>query len=269
MRLLCSTGAFSRFPDLTDHRRVLEFAPRLPVDALELLVFPTWDLDAVAAELASSAVDLPVVHADKTVGAALGAATLEERAAAAARLEDNVRFAARVGAGVVVLHLWDLPESDADLSRNIEAVERCHDAAAAEGVVLAIETTPCDHATPLANVAAVLAAESRAAVALDTEFLALHEELDAALAADWLWHRPVVRHVHVKDYGGSLRGTDGLRRYLQPGEGELDFPAVIESLRERGFTGTLSLESSAVGPDGEVDVGRIERSLDYLADLVA
>src|ERR1700674_2419073 len=37
MQLLCSTGAFSRFPELTDYQSILEYGPLLAVDGLEVM----------------------------------------------------------------------------------------------------------------------------------------------------------------------------------------------------------------------------------------
>jgi sugar phosphate isomerase/epimerase len=176
-------------------------------------------------------------------------------------------LAETLGAELVVLHLWDSPQSDAHLQRNLETLARCHEAASRAGVDLAVETLPSDHRTPLGNIRKVIDTDGRLAVALDTEFLALHGELTVALDAEWLWERRVVRHIHIKDFDGSLRDTNGRRRYLHPGEGDIDFAAVVRTLRRRTFTGTISLESSAVGPTGEVDVRRIEGSLSLLSSL--
>jgi sugar phosphate isomerase/epimerase len=269
IKLVCSTGAFTHFPDFADHRAILEFGPRLDVEGLELVVFPTWELKVVVRDLLRSGLSFPVVHADKTVGVDLSAATARRREEGAARLSENVRLAETLGAELVVLHLWDLPQSDAHLLRNLEGLARCHGAASRAGVALAVETLPSDHGTPLANIREVIETDGRLAVALDTEFLALHGELSVALDEDWLWERRVVRHVHVKDFDGSLRDANGRRRYLHPGEGDIDFAAVVRALRRRAFAGTISLESSAVGPTGDVDVRRIEESLALLSSFVS
>jgi sugar phosphate isomerase/epimerase len=268
-RLVCSTGAFTRFPDRSDHRAILDFGPCFDVEGLELVVFPTWDLDVVAVDLLSSGLRFPVVHADKTVGSGLGAPTAAEREAGAARLAENVRLAETLGAKLVVVHLWDSPESDADLEPNLETLARCQQAASRAGVEFAVETLPSGHSTPLGNIRKVIDADGRLTVALDTEFLALHGELTIALGSDWLWEHGVIRHMHIKDFDGSLRDANGRRRYLHPGDGKIDFAAVVRTLKRRAFTGTVSLESSAVGPNGDVDVRRIKQSLSLLTFLAS
>ena len=89
-----------------------------------------------------------------------------------------------------------------------------------------------------------------------------HGELDAALVDDGLWER--VAHIHVKDYAGSLRDSDGNRRYLIPGEGEIDFDGIFDTLRRRAYEGALTLEVSAVSADGLVSEQRFRQAQAWL-----
>jgi sugar phosphate isomerase/epimerase len=268
-RLLCSTGAFTRLPDRSDHSAILTFGPRLDVEGLELLVFPHWELRVVERDLVRSGLRFPAIHADKSVAEGLGSPNVAVRAAATARLIENIRLAESLESETVVLHLWGLPESDANIHGNLEAMAECHDVAAVAGVALAVETVPCTHGTPLANIRELLAAGRPLSVALDTEFLALHGELDRAVEAEWLWDTGAVEHVHIKDYDGAMYDGKGARRYLHPGEGEINFAAVVGALRDRKFAGYLSLESSAVEPNGDVDLERIKNSLVFLTGLLS
>ena len=45
-------------------------------------------------------------------------------------------------------------------------------------------------------------------IALDTEFLAMHNQLEAVSKADWLWQQNRVRHIHIKDYDDNASSTD-------------------------------------------------------------
>ena len=56
----------------------------------------------------------------------------------------------------------------------------------------------------------------------------------------------------MKDWGGDLRDRNGLRRYLLPGEGVIDFEHVYGSLAERGYDGAMTLEISALDVEGAV-----------------
>jgi sugar phosphate isomerase/epimerase len=162
-----------------------------------------------------------------------------------------------------VLHLWELPVGDRRLEENLGLLPTCLDIAASAGLKLAVETIPCSVGTPLESVHRAIACDKRCCVTLDTEFLALHGQLEAALADDALWDR--VAHVHVKDFAGGLRDPDGTRRYLLPGEGEIDFEGVFETLRRRRYDGALTLEVSAVTAEGQVDATRLREAVAWLA----
>jgi sugar phosphate isomerase/epimerase len=87
---------------------------------------------------------------------------------------------------------------------------------------------------------------------LDTEFLAMHGELEDAPDAGL-----PVGHVHVKDFAGKIRHGDPRTRYLLPGEGSLDVDGFLDRLRTNEYDGTVTLEPSAVDPDGGLDRGRL------------
>ncbi len=256
--ILCSSGVlFHRGPDgrlvapRDDHvADILSVGPRMPVDGIEVLVTRRMvgSLKEAADRLLVSSMSFPVIHGPKHVGAALPSQE------AVSQLDEAAWFAATIGAQDLVLHLWDLPESDTDFAGRLKAVVIAADVAAKHGIRLLIETIPCQESTPLRNLERVLEHEPRVGVALDTEFLALHGELEEALAADWLWAEGHVRHVHIKDYDGNLSGPDGTRRYLMPGDGLIDFPGVFRAFNKRRFPGTISLEAATYLHDGKPDI---------------
>ncbi|HUP27076.1 MAG TPA: sugar phosphate isomerase/epimerase family protein [Chloroflexia bacterium] len=270
VQLLCSTGAFSRDPDLTSHEAILEYGSQLPVDGLEVIFYPSWYsyTGCIAADLAAAGVRFPVVHAEKSIGPLLGTAEEDNKTEALRRLEVNCRFASQVGARLLVLHLWGFPGSDEHFDRNLGELPACLDIADAERVRLAIETVPCSTSNPLTNVSLAVERDARCLVALDTEFLAMHGQVDACVAPGPLWAGRKIAHVHVKDYDGRTAEKDGRRRYLHPGEGRIDFGRLFCSLRTGGFDGTVSLESSAVSVDGRVDTHKIGESLQVLRQFI-
>jgi sugar phosphate isomerase/epimerase len=270
-RVLCSTGAFTRersnFPD---YRAILQYGPTLDVDGLELLFYHQWyeQFDQVAADLRASGLSFPVIHAEKTIGPALGASEPEQRAALR-KLRENCRLGQQLGAELLVLHLWGLPGSDEQFECNLSMLGECLKIAADADMALAVETIPCLQADPLTNVRRAIEQDARAQVALDTEFLAYHQQLDEALASDWLWQEGRVKHIHIKDYNGQLADANGYRRFLHPGEGQIDFARFFDRLVQRGFAGTISLEASVVHPDGRVDLPKLHASLADLRRLAA
>jgi sugar phosphate isomerase/epimerase len=258
--ILVSTGAVTRDPHNTDHRTILQQAPNLGATGFELLVHRAWygHLDDVVEELRASPLSFPVVHAEKSIGAGLGSEAPDEADEALATLEVNCRAAAAIGAKMLVLHLWQPPTGDDAIERNLDRLPACLDTAEAYNLVLAIETSRGTAGTPLANIALALARDARCRITLDTEALAFHGQLEASIASDWLWADNLVRHVHLKDFDGRLRDGSG-RRHLLPGEGTLELQAFLTGLVERRYGGAITLEATAVMPNGELDNARLER----------
>jgi len=249
VRPLLPTGSVTRNPDFTDHLRILQHVP--PAD-FELSIYDSWD-ERVVDDLQG----LPIVtaHADKTIGA-----TLSGDRPALKRFALNCRIASALGAETLVFHLWELPDGDRRLERNLAHLPSLLDTAEEHGLTLAVETIPCSVGTPIDNVRRACERDPRCRVTLDTEFLALHGQLDRAQE---LGDR--VAHLHVKDFDPAVWGTKP-RRYLLPGEGVLDIDGLLVRL---AYDGSLTLEMSAVQDDGGVDADRLEAAAAWLRRLSA
>ena len=196
----------------------------------------------------------------------------------------NCWLGSRIGTRVLVLHLWGWPELDNNLDNNLERLRECIDIAARHGIELAIETIPCRRSDPLSNVHRAVQRDGRSRIALDTEFLAKHqqietvflehsiatggEQIETVFTTDWLWQKSLVRHAHIKDYDGEGFSPDGRRRYLHPGEGGIDFARFFAGLKQHNFAGTISLEAPAIDQGGHVDLARLRASLASLRQMI-
>jgi sugar phosphate isomerase/epimerase len=271
MQLLCSTGTFSRFPNFTDYHALLTYGPQLDVEGFELMFYPAWypQIERIAEDLSKSHLKIPVIHTEKNIGTALGNPEPATRAQGVQWLEENCRLGHLLGASVLVLHLWGWPELDDHLEYNLQPLHECLDIATRYGLELAIETIPCRKADPLHNVHKAIEQDQRCRVALDTEFLAQHQQLQEVFQAHWLWQSEYVCHAHIKDFDGQAFSTDGNRRYLHPGEGHIDFTRFFTDLKHSGFQGTISLESPVIAADGNVNLPKLQQSLSMLRQLLA
>ncbi|HCI79195.1 MAG TPA: hypothetical protein DHW02_05860 [Ktedonobacter sp.] len=265
MQLLCSTGTFSRFPDYVDYHIVLRYGPLLDVSGFELMFYPSWygNAERIGSELRASGLAFPAMHTEKSIGVSLGKPTSEEREQGIQFFAENCRLAEMLNTRVLVLHLWNWPDLDDHLENNLQALPLCLDIAAQHHVQLAVETIPGRHHTPLDNVQRAVEYDARCHVALDTEFLAQYDQLEEVFHRDWLWQNGRVSHVHIKDYDGKPF-VDGARRYLHPGEGNIDFERFFHNLKQRGFNGNVSLESPAVDATGQVAIKHIQQSLTFI-----
>jgi sugar phosphate isomerase/epimerase len=249
---------------------ILGIGPDLPVDGLEVMFYESWygQVGQVAADLVASGLRLPVVHAEKSISNGLGRGDGPELELAYDRLGVNCDLARQIGARILVLHLWGLPESDTVFERNLRALPRCVGIAGEYGLQLAVETIPCAASDPLTRVRQAVEHDDRCRVALDTEFLALHGQLEEVFEQEWIWREGRAVHVHVKDFDGRMRDSAGQRRYVEPGEGEIDFGRFFAALGAREYNGAVSLESPVIAQDGSIDTARLRRTLFYLRDLI-
>lgn len=259
----------SRNSIYTSHLQVLRYGPQLDVDGFELMFYKPWypDIERIADELRASQLSIPVMHAEKDIGVLLGSASAEDRQHSVYLLAENCRLGSLIGTHIVVLHLWGWPQLDDYLEYNLEQLHRCIDAAEQYGIKLAIETIPARHADPLTNVQRAFRQDQRSYIALDTEFLAQYEQMDAVFVTPWLWEHERVQHIHIKDFDGQPF-RDGKRRYLHPGEGNIDFVRFFTQLKQHHYTGYVSLESPTINNNGYVDIGRLQESLNFVRALL-
>ncbi|HXL37916.1 MAG TPA: sugar phosphate isomerase/epimerase family protein [Ktedonobacteraceae bacterium] len=270
MQLLCSTGTFSRFPDLTDYRSILTYGPELEVDGLELMFYPDWssEIEQIATALIQSQLRFPAIHAEKGIAPALTSSRPGEPEQGWQWMQASCRLAKSLGANLLIFHLWGYPNYDENIEKNLQLLNDCMKIAEEFGLQLVIETVPCKYNDPLSNILRAVEQEPNVLVALDTEFLEMHNQLEAALEADWLWQYNRVRHIHIKDYDGNLYSTGNFRRYLHPGEGSINFRKFFDLLKLHSFKGNISLESSVVNQDGSRDIHKLKQNLSMLHGML-
>jgi len=263
---LCSTGCFSRDPGLSSIDVITTGMRQLRGTSFEVIFYSTWfgAADEIARKIVATGALTPVLHAEKSIGPAFAGDADPE--VAFERFELNCRFARAIGAHLMVLHLWGLPDSDRRLGRNLAALPRLLDVAESYGLKLSIETLLCAVGTPLDAVVRCRSVDQRAGITLDTAFLAMHDQLGAAITDDRLW--PGVDHVHLKDRADPRSGW-GSAPYVHPGQGKLELRAMINGLHARGYTGTVTLEAPALREDDSPDIARIEESLEWIHSACA
>ena len=131
IQLLCSTGAFSHYPDLTGHQAIIKYGPFLKVDGFEIMFYTQWysQIEQIAEELLRTNLLFPAMHAEKNIGTALGQPDAIARQHGIHLLEENCKLAQMLGSNLLVLHLWNWPELDDNLDNNLSALHECYDIA--------------------------------------------------------------------------------------------------------------------------------------------
>ena len=260
--ILCSTGAFVSRLNGRDYTLIPRIAPQLAGDGLEFMMYDSWydRMDDIVSAL--DGLTIPVLHVDKQVGEKISRGAPGDDTAAMADFQKNCAMARRLGAGTLVLHLWNGQPSDHAFHRNLSAFGELRRMAQDEGLLLTVENVVCAAADPLTHFQQLREHYPDVRFTYDTKMAAFHHQQDVWYEPEcaWLWQEHRIAHVHLNDYAGGYRDWEHLR-VPPPGEGWVDLPRAAAALAAHGYTGAVTSEASAVRPDGTVDVERLNRTL--------
>jgi sugar phosphate isomerase/epimerase len=90
---------------------------------------------------------------------------------------------------------------------------------------------------------------SEMGVTIDLEYMYLRN-LDLQTLLDMFGGK--VLNIHFRDSDGSLLDSDGKRKYIVPGEGEIDLWSVVDTLQTSGYDNAITIEVSYRDPDNIV-----------------
>jgi sugar phosphate isomerase/epimerase len=219
------------------------------------------DADALLAVTGAHGLDVPAIGTGQAWGEEGLSFTDPEgavRAAAIQRVRDHIPFAARTGAVIIIGLLRGIVKpgtgQEQAMAWLVDALQQCSAAAAPHGVRLALE--PINrYETSLINsipdcidlIGAVGAANF--GVLADTFHMNIE---DASIEGSLRQAGPRLFHVHF---------ADSNRWY--PGAGHIDFGAIVETLREIGYTGCISVEAMPM-PDADACARESIRTLKRL-----
>lgn len=184
-----------------------------------------------------------------------------------ARTGDFVRMTAQLGAKITTAHIGQVPEDKADpvYARMRDAMGQVAQFCAQHGVKYAVETGP-EKAQVLKGLLDDIASPYLG-VNLDPANLVMCSDDDPVAAT--LLLKDYILHCHAKDGINLTRpvhkpwpDAPADWRYIEVplGQGEVDFPAWIQALKQAGFEGYMAIERE-VGESPEAD---IQMALDFL-----
>ncbi len=147
-----------------------------------------------------------------------------------------------IGIPVAVIHPSGEPNEDHERPDRLKYAGEClselAEIAACSGVTVAVEDLP---RTCLGNhsddILAMLAADDRLRVCFDTNHLLIQDNLDFVKAVG-----DKIITLHVSDYDKRNE------RHWLPGEGLIDWPALVTALEDCGYTGPWMYEISLKAP---------------------
>ena len=165
--------------------------------------------------------------------------------------------AAALGAGCLIWHGLTRTEHQHGiaLAAFAEVLGRVANEAAERGVAVCVENVAWCVVRDAASVAMVREWDLPVGFTFDP-FQAVDAGVSHAVVLGAMAGR--LRDVHVSDH------APGGRRHLPPGEGDIDWPALVRLLDDVDYDGPLIIEGACQG-----DLPRLTRSRDLLAGLVA
>ena len=272
--VLSSTGAFVGRPNGRNHKLLYEVVPRLHADGYEFMMYDTWysRIGEVVQDLQPLGMLIPVFHVEKSVGHLLGLGEEDATREALERFRKNLWAAGELGAGKLVLHLWNGPSLDEHIERNLDVFPKLWEMAKKAGLLLTVENVVTygahpDH--PLDYMREIVERVPEAAFTYDLKMAAFHGQNARVWDGEWrfLWEKGRVAHLHVSDYGGGLLDFKNLRtRHL--GEGNIDFASFFRNYNRTERCDTVTLECLSFREDGGLEIDAMNQSIEKMRVLL-
>lgn len=271
-RVLCSTGALLGRPNGRDFHLLEPLSRQLDCDGFEFMMYSSWydALEELLSYLPSLGLAMPVMHCEKHIGVDLsqGETGFDE---ARRKFLINCRIAHAIGAEKLVLHLWDGIVSDQHMENNLRGYGMLADVAEQQGVELLVENVVCNQRDPMTHMRELRSIYGqRVWFTFDTKMAAFHGQMKLLYQEEnrWLWTEDRIRHIHVNDYAGAPMDWSCLKS-LPMGSGQIDFSAFFAFVKGQGYRGDYTVEATAFGADGRVDVDMLNRCFAFIRGQIS
>lgn len=267
VKVLCSTGAIIGRPNGRDFHLLKNLAGQLDCDGFEFMMYDTWydRIGEIISFFKESGISTPVYHTEKSIGELISKGGEENIAEAFRLFGINAEMAVAMGAEKLVLHLWGGMASDGQIENNYSAYKELRRIADENGTDLLIENVVCNVSDPMTHLNELYRRYPDIHFTYDTKMAAFHGQLEGLYDPDsaWLWKEDHIAHYHVNDYAGGYKDWSNLKT-LPIGSGNIDFERFFKFVRQTGYDGTFTVESTAFDATGAVDLDMINRETEYI-----
>ena len=257
-KILCSTGALLVYGG--DYRLIEPLSEKLLYDGYEFMMDAPYyeELETLIHFLRGLRLYIPVVHCEKSIGEALSQTDASILRAAYEKFEQNCSLAKSIGAEKMVLHLWDGRTSDAAFAHNLDHYAVLDQIAQNYHINLCVENVVCTTNNPMEHFCALRQRYPKIHFVFDTKMAAFHHQLELLYQKEyeWLWKNEHICHYHINDYSGGYMDWEHLQS-LPVGSGVIDFDVFFSFIKKIGYHNTLTVEATAVRPDGTVDISML------------
>ena len=203
-KILCSTGTFiGRLNDF-DYKLIGEYSGRINCDGFEMMIEPFWNSAEQLREIADCVsrfkLNFETLHADKSIGELISKNEPGDLSEALRRFDLNCETASKIGAKLLVLHLWGGIASDKNIDFNIKVFADLLNIAVKHGVTVTIENVVCNTHNPFEHLCAlnkIYAGDAK--FIIDVRHAEFHKNLKEVCESNYLWEH--VLHTHIAEIG--------------------------------------------------------------------
>ncbi len=263
-RVITSTGGLIGRVNGRDYTLLRDALPRIEADGVEFMLYESWygEIGRLTDCLTSIPVKYTGLHVEKSLGEKLTAGQFDE----AERLFNvNCTLARDLGAGHLVLHLWNGLSSDSAIENNFCGYAHLKRMADEAGLELTVENVVCNRQDPLTHMRELLRRYPDIRFTYDTKMAHFHRQEEAFYAPECreIWNR--VSRLHVNDHRGA-KGDFSSLRTLQLGDGEVDLERFFDHLRSVRFDGDMVCEAVAWDEQGGIHPETMNRSMRFIRE---
>jgi len=267
-KVLCSTGTFINGLNNFDYTLIKELSQKINCDGYEFMIEPFWNSEEKMSDIVScflsSGINIETIHMDKNIGDMISKNEAGDIDRALRVFELNCKAAEKLGAKLLVLHLWGGMPSDKHIDVNIKTYADLLDIAGKYNVMLTVENIVCNTFNALTHMEKLYKTYGdNMKFTIDTRQAEFHKSLKATCEADFLWENNLVPHIHIADYKGDFMDWSKLRPVISPMEGDVDFDCFSIFLKSVNYTGSFTLEAGARNGN-ENDFDKINKNLDFI-----
>lgn len=272
-KIFCSTGTIiGRINDF-DYMLIPEYAKKIKSDGYEFMIEPFWNseykLNEIAENLLPFNINFATVHMDKHIGDMISRNEPGDIDEALRVFELNCKAASKLGAKLLVLHLWGGIPSDKNIGVNIKVCAKLLETAGKYNLILTIENVVCNTYNALTHMKKLYETYGEAIrFTFDVRHAEFHGMVKETCEADFLWENNLVSHFHIADYRGERMDWTKLRPVLPPGEGDIDFDFLSDFLKKIKYAGSFTLEASGAMSETGLDFEKLNQKLDFIRKMI-
>jgi len=266
IEFLYSTGIVVNRDVIGDYTKLFDRIEKVDNSLLEFIVYRNWydNMEDILRRLCNTGKRVPVFHSAKMIGDNFYLSDKKELGKYYDEFAKNCEYAVRLNSERIVLHLWEISNSDRNIENNILAAFKCSEIAKEHSLILSVETIPCEISTPISVLKMIREAGVDCGFTLDTKHLASHKEI-SRIKEDWLWDDSYPElHFHIRDYVSEEMQYGS----LHPGEGNIDFQDMLKFVQNKGEHNYITLEASSVKWEGEMFLHKCDQSIEYMKSLL-